>query len=484
MNHCHCLPRRTVLLGLALIFGLTSPLAAQMPTTLLPVRSAYSSGPEASAPQTPAPSAVSPGTFSYSGPVSQTGTVVSPVASPPVEAVPSPEETVVQEALIDAGVLLENLQLKKLIAHNTFQQGMLALLFASIGLVLGKVVGTALRWLGRRFEARGWTVWQQLTTGLSGPIGLGLLLVGVDVGVLTLDLADAADIEWFWHKARAFCFWLSVIWYVYNLMGIVDVMVHRLTSRTGSSLDQQLAPLVRKTLRSCVVLIGMLSIAKGVFGQDIGAWLTGLGIAGLAVSLAAQDSLKNIFGAIMILIDRPFRLGESIKCCGYEGAVEEIGFRSTKVRTAGGHLVTIPNSSIVNDPIENAARRPYIRRQFDIALAFDTSRDKILQAVQLLRTVLEEPGIREPIHPTVGAARFAPKVYFTEFTPQHLDLQVTYWYSPPANGDYQEHAQRVNLRIFEAFEQAQIELASPVQTLQLTGDTTRWFPPERLPRSA
>jgi MscS family membrane protein len=256
-------------------------------------------------------------------------------------------------------------------------------------------------------------------------------------------------------------------------MAIVDVMVRRLTTRTGSVLDQQLAPMIRKTLRSVLVMLGLLYIVQNVFGGQIETWLAGLGIAGLAFSLAAQDSLKNIFGSITILVDRPFRVGESIKYAGYDGTVEEIGFRSTRLRTASGNLVTIPNSSIVNEAIENAGRRPYIRREFNVTIACDTPCGRILQAVEILRGILEEFGIREPIHPRIGAEVLRPRVHFNEFNADSFNLQVIYWYAPPASSDYLAHAQRVNLRILEEFEKAGIELAFPTQTLVLTSDPKR-----------
>ena len=119
------------------------------------------------------------------------------------------------------------------------------------------------------------------------------------------------------------------------------------------------------------------------------------------MSLAAQDSLKNLFGSITILFDRPFQVGERIVFAGHDGTIEEIGFRSTKVRTLTGHLVTIPNSNIVNDPVENIGKRPFIRRTMNVTITYDTPRDKIEQAAQIIRDILEEEGIGEPIHPVV-----------------------------------------------------------------------------------
>jgi MscS family membrane protein len=179
-------------------------------------------------------------------------------------------------------------------------------------------------------------------------------------------------------------------------------------------------------------------------------------------------------------LDRPFNVGERIIYSGYDGVVEEIGFRSTKVRTFSGNLVTIPNSTIVNNPVENPGRRPYIRRIMDLTITYDTPREKIERAVEILRAILDEEGIREPIHPTIQGDAFPPRVFFKDYQADSLDLFVIYWYAPPAYWDYMEHAQRLNLRIFEEFEKAGIEFAFPTRTLYLAGDPKRKLAMEML----
>jgi len=251
------------------------------------------------------------------------------------------------------------------------------------------------------------------------------------------------------------------------------VMLRRLTAKTDSSLDDQLLPLIRKTLRIFLVAVGVMFVVDSVFGQNVGALLAGLGIAGLAVSLAARPSIENLFGSITILFDRPLKIGERIVYGGYDGTLEQIGFRSTKVRTLTGHLVTIPNAKIVSDAVENVGRRPSIRRIMNVTITYDTPREKIEQAVGILRDVLEEEDLREPIHQVIDGNEFPPRVYFNDYNPDSLNIILIYWYAPPAYWDYLDHAQRLNLRIFEEFEKAGIEFAFPTQTLYLAGDPKR-----------
>ena len=346
-----------------------------------------------------------------------------------------------------------------------------------LGLVAGRICALVLNWVGSRSSARGWTIWEQVFAGAVGPANLALLTMGLTVAVANVDLGQATRLWW---KTILLLYYIAGLWYASNLIYVVELAIRRLTAGTESTIDRNLGPLVRKTLRILLLILGVLFMAKSVFGQDIGAWLAGLGIAGLAVSLAAQDSLKNLFGSITIMMDRPFRVGERITFAGYDGVIEEIGFRSTKLRTLTGHLVTIPNSKIVNDPVENIACRPFIRRTMNISITYDTPVKKVEQAVELIRGMLDEEGIREPIHPVIDGDEYPPRVYFNDCKTDNLNIFVIYWFAPPAYWEFLGHAQKLNLRILEEFERAGIEFAFPTQTVRLAGDSKRRLTVEML----
>jgi small-conductance mechanosensitive channel len=346
------------------------------------------------------------------------------------------------------------------------------LLAVFLGLVAGRIAAAVLERSARRFEARQWVIWEHVVEDSIGPAKLALFTLALSLGVGNL-AGMAPPLQQFWVKTLLLLYSIAVFWYAFNLVSVVDVLLRRVTARTESTLDDQIVPLIRKTLRVFVVIIAVMFVVDSVFERDITALLAGVSVAGLAVTLAAQDSLKNLFGSITILFDQPFRIGERIVYAGYDGMVEEIGFRSTKVRTLTGHVVTIPNSKIVNDPVENIGRRPSIRRVLNVTITYDTPREKIERGVQILRDILEEEGIREPIHPVIQGDEYPPRVYFNDYNPDSLNLFVIYWFAPPAYWDYLEHAQRLNLRIFEEFEKAGIEFAFPTQTLYVAGDPKR-----------
>ena len=213
--------------------------------------------------------------------------------------------------------------------------------------------------------------------------------------------------------------------------------------------ERQIVLLVSRTLRGLLIVVWVLFVAEAVFHWPIGAWLAGLGIAGVAVSLAAQDSLKQLFASLAILLDHSFQLGDHVVSSGYDGTVEDVGFRSTKIRTTAGNLVTIPNSTLMNNPIENLSRRPASRRTIALMVPASTPVEKVRRLLAAIIAVFDEEAIRGPVRPTVDGVGLRPEVRFDDLRDNQYKLTVTYWYASSAEADYAAHAERVNLRIAE-----------------------------------
>jgi small-conductance mechanosensitive channel len=189
------------------------------------------------------------------------------------------------------------------------------------------------------------------------------------------------------------------------------------------------------------------------------------GALAIGVGFGSQALINNFIGGLIMLAERPVRLGERIAFGKYDGIVEDVGFRCTKLRTSSDHLVTIPNSTLVNESIENVARRRTIRRQMNVTITYDTPREKVAAAVQAIRDLMEEKEIRERIHPIVGFEEFPPRVYFNDYNAESLNIQVMYWYAPVEWWDYMEHCERVNYRIMEEFERLGVQFAFPSRTV-------------------
>jgi len=268
-----------------------------------------------------------------------------------------------------------------------------------------------------------------------------------------------------WLKFCKMMMALGVGWFVYRLIGVVEHFLLHWTSKTTSQLDDQLVPLIRKTLRVIVVIMVALFIAQNIFNWNIGALLAGLGLGGLAFALAAKDMVANLFGSITIFADRPFQIGDRVTVDGQNGVVEEVGFRSTKLRTLTGHIVTVPNSVVANTTVENIAARPYLKRSFDIGVTYDTSPKKMKLAVEILREMCEARSKN-------FAPDCEPRVFFTDFNADSLGINVTYWFAPVEWEAFLRFNHDFNMELLSRFNTEGIEFAFPTQTLYIKKDAS------------
>ena len=254
----------------------------------------------------------------------------------------------------------------------------------------------------------------------------------------------------------------------------------------SQSIDQHL---VRLGLRLFSITAAVVIMIEGLqeIGFTLATVLAGAGVTGLAVALAAQDALKNIFGGLMLSLDKPFALRQWIKMKGYEGVVEDIGLRSVKIRTWAGHQVTIPNEEAAKIDIENVDRRPFIRRWFNVNIPYNTPPEKIRRAIEILYEILAVPETTQAesakssdrqqgkSHPNeaINRPEFPPRVYFKELNSDSLNIIVIYWYHPAVYWENLEHTNWINLQIMERFNAEGIDFALPTQTLHLAGDEHR-----------
>jgi len=225
-----------------------------------------------------------------------------------------------------------------------------------------------------------------------------------------------------------------------------------------------LVPIVRKALRVTIAIIAVLLISENILGANVKSLLLSAGVGGIAVALAAKDTIANFFGSITIFTDRPFQMGELVKIGEHRGPVEAVGFRSTRIRTLEGHLVTIPNSVIASTNVENIGKRPFIRRTSNITITYDSGHTKAKRAVEIIKEVLNNvPEVNtDPEKP--------PRVYFSDFNDCSLNIYMSYWVKPADHWLYHQVNEQVNLEIMKRFEAEQIEFAFPTQTLYVKKD--------------
>lgn len=220
-----------------------------------------------------------------------------------------------------------------------------------------------------------------------------------------------------------------------------------------------------QVLRLCSRILGMVFAVTLILigGEKIGlplvGLLAGLGVGGLAIALAAQDTLRNVLGSLMIFFDQPYRTGDLISVMGHEGVVESMGLRSTRIRQLNGTLTTIPNEKMASVEIDNVSRRPNIRRVIRLGLAFDTPPEKVERAIAVVREVLDE-------HATHWAD-LPPRVHFEDFAADNLTLVAYTWFHPPEYWAFKAAHDRINLRILQRFAEEGIGFSFPIRTTVL-----------------
>jgi MscS family membrane protein len=227
-------------------------------------------------------------------------------------------------------------------------------------------------------------------------------------------------------------------------------------------LNAQLIRIVSKLVGSAAA-VTLVLIGGQYLGVPVGTLLASAGIGGLAIALGAQDTLKDLFGTVSLMADKPFRVGERIILGDYDGVVEDIGLRSTKMRLLTGHLVTLPNEQLARSQVENVGRRPHIRKVADIHLPLDTPLKSIENALAIIRSALEEHDGMDP--------GFPPRAFFTDYLPTAFNIRVIYWYNPPNYWDFLEMSEKVNFAIFRAFETQGIQFSLPMRVAHTSVDS-------------
>jgi len=255
---------------------------------------------------------------------------------------------------------------------------------------------------------------------------------------------------------------IAVVVFIYDFVEILEYFLLNKVKKTKSKMDDMLVPIFKTSLRIIVFGLAAIQLFQNISGQNITTILAGLGLAGMAVALGAQDTIKNFFGFLMIVLDKPFQIGDRIDFDGHDGVVEKVGLRSTKMRRLDGHIAAIPNMLAADKVIHNIGVRVHIRRIMNIGITYDTAPKKVEQAITTVKDVLKD---HEGMH-----ADWPPYVFFKDFTDSSLNIFAIYWYHPPAYWDYMKHAEYVNLEILKRFNKAKIEFAFPTQTVQLSTD--------------
>ncbi len=290
------------------------------------------------------------------------------------------------------------------------------------------------------------------------PLGWLMMIIGF---LIALQLLNAPEdrfpiVSVLFEGGRIFCLVIGA-WFVWRLIDGLTVFILAHEKETKSALNGQLIPFLAKTFKVFLVLTVLLVVAQNM-GYSISGLVASLGIGGIAVAMAAKDTIANVFGSIMLLIDRPFVIGNWIKTSEFEGVVEEIGFRSTRIRTFAKTLVNVPNSSLANMVIDNIDAMPRRRVKMRIGITYSTTAAQMEQAVAGIEEILRQ-------HP--GVDQEFSLVKFDEFEESSLSIFLYYFTQSTNWSEYLQVRQEVNLQMMALLESLQLEFAFPTRTLHI-----------------
>lgn len=353
------------------------------------------------------------------------------------------------EHLVDA--VLEKFSIRS--GENTAAHYGIAALFL-IGAVLLRRVATTiifnqLKKLAAKTET---TLDDKLFPALEAPVATFIMLVGIFSALKVLKLSEHTDLYIGYGATVSFS--LAIFW---GLLCALDAL---LDHAHEVALERQMSvaafmPWIKKSLVAMFVVLGLLLTVQSL-GYNVSAILSGLGIGGLAFALAAQDTIANLFGSIVVAIDQPFKLGETVKIGAHVGAVEDIGLRSTKLRLADKSLIIIPNKTVSSEAIVNLSRFTGRRVEQVLALTYATKPAQLEALVQEIGDLIRREA---EVNPT------SVMVYFRDLSPSSLDLWLVY---VAQEADFQKHMalrQRLNLAFMRAVEAKGLAFAFPSQTV-------------------
>lgn len=302
-----------------------------------------------------------------------------------------------------------------------------------------------------------------IVNSLETPLKVGIVLATIWFAFSRLDMSESFDQTIY--KVYKILTVLNLTWFIVHLInGTLREYFNKKNFQhvNGSHklrYDVHFVSIIQKTTTSIVWIIGLVSALNNV-GLDLKAILGTLGIGGIALALAAQDTVKNIFGGFTVLLDGTFRIGDRVKVGEHEGEVEDIGIRSTKIRNLDNQIITIPNYKIVEGPVINLSVAKTSRVITHLGLRTDTSAEKMTQAVEMLNHIAAS---------SKEIANDGISVSFNEFGSSSLNLQLIYFVNNPANKS--EVVSKINLEILKSMNDKGIQFASPSQDINFISNT-------------
>jgi len=257
------------------------------------------------------------------------------------------------------------------------------------------------------------------------------------------------------------CFSTAIIilitWGINNLTGESSVLFERMHKAYDIKVDKILFPFMSKALRVIVIALAITVIAEK-WGYNIQGFVAGLGLGGLAFALAAKDAAANIIAGMFIILDKPFTIGDWLSNDSLEGSIEDISFRTTKIRAVDESLIIVPNSKLTNEAVINFSRRGKRRVSINLGLTYRTSREKLQTCVESIRHMLEN-------HEQISTEGIL--VRFDKFNSSSLDIVIYFFTDTPDFNEYFKIKEDVNFKIMDILQNQGVSIALPSTSVYL-----------------
>ncbi|MEM1269342.1 MAG: mechanosensitive ion channel family protein [Bacteroidota bacterium] len=342
-------------------------------------------------------------------------------------------------------------------------QLILAFVLLMLGFFARRFVRSVLSgWVRRRAE-RTKVAWDEdLADSLARPLGL-IVQVGIwflVANVLALP-AEEVNVRQIVFGGLQIALAVGVVWGAFVLIDVLARASQAVVERTDTLLDDQLVPLLRKALKTFVAILIAVAVVQNL-GIDVWSLIASLGIGGLVLALAAKDTVSNFFGSLIVFTDQPFQIGNIIEVEGVEGVVEEVGFRTTRIRQFDKSLVIMPNQKFTTTPIINHSLRARRRIKFNVGLSYDTSPDQMETFVSRLRGLLAgHDGLDHSYH----------AVYFNGYEDSSLNVLVVCFANTTDWDLYSTTQQAVLLATLRLVAELGLDVAFPTRTVHVSGMT-------------
>ncbi len=337
----------------------------------------------------------------------------------------------------------------------------LALLIVVIGLFLSHIFVKYIIRMLLRFANKTKTNFDDLLlNSMQKPAKVLIIGLGIWTAINVFNLPTL--FHSFLNRALRTFFIIIVFWFLYRSAGHIIWIFEHYINKADQKISPVLNAVLRKSLKFIIVILEIFMIIKE-WGYDISGLIAGLGIGGLAFSLAAKDTASNLLGSITIMFDKTYNIGDWIQADKIEGTVEDIGFRSTKIRTFSDALLSVPNSIMSNEPITNWSKMGKRRVSFNLQIPLDTPAEKIETLLSNLKEILYN-------HEDINKDLIV--VNLNGFGEATLQIMIYYFTKTTSWVTYLKVSEDVSIKVLKVFEETGVPIVPPhrmvVENTQIT----------------